>query len=246
MSNVHALINKERRQRHLPHVYWSKEMARLAQSQANYCAKEGHLVHSNRFAFKGGENLAQGGNRFSAKAIVNCWLGSHQGHREYLLSSKVTKAGIGISKRHGKTFVAWAFSDAPPTYPDCPSLKNKQIRTFSLKNFLGIRKSPKKMNLFKLIFSILLGCFGLLGILLGAHSIYVYFNRLSLLVNGDAEKLFLTVTVPSSLRPAVSWASERGFQSWVIPALILLGGLWLLNYSRLWRLISGWLNRIKP
>jgi hypothetical protein len=221
-------------------------MAGLAQSQANYCAKVGHLVHSKRFAFKGGENLAEGGNRFSAKAIVNCWLGSHQGHREYLLSPRVTKAGVGIRKRHGKTFVAWAFSDEPPTYPDCPSVKNKQMRIFNLNNFLGFRKSPKKMDPVKLIVSVVLGCFGLLCILLGAHGIYVYFNRLSLFFSGDADKLFLTVTVPSSLRSAVSWASERGFQSWVIPALILLGGLWLLNYSRLWRLISGWLNKIKP
>jgi hypothetical protein len=99
-------------------------MARLAQSQANYCAKAGRLVHSTRYAYQGGENLAQGSGHFGARAIVNCWLRSKAGHREYMLSSKVTKAGVRIAKAHGKTFVAWAFSDQPPSYPDCPHFKN--------------------------------------------------------------------------------------------------------------------------
>ena len=98
-------------------------MARLAQSQANYCAKVGRLVHSKRFAFRGGENLAEGGSDFSPRAIVDCWLRSKAGHREYLLSPRAKKAGVGIAKSKGKTFVAWAFSDEPPSYPDCPYYK---------------------------------------------------------------------------------------------------------------------------
>lgn len=100
-------------------------MARLAQSQADYCAKVGHMAHSDRYAFQGGENLAQGGGNFSPKEIVSCWMHSKAGHREYLLSSRVTKAGVGIAKRNGKTFVAWAFSDASPSYPDCPAYKSR-------------------------------------------------------------------------------------------------------------------------
>lgn len=115
-------------------------MARLAQSQANYCAKVGHLVHSKRFAFQGGENLAEGGRYFSPRAIVRCWLNSTAGHREYLLSPKVRKAGVGIAKARGKTFVAWAFSDSSPTYPDCPHYRpHKQkvrIRKFSARTAL--------------------------------------------------------------------------------------------------------------
>jgi len=126
MSNIHDLINKERKQRHLSHVYWSREMAKLAQSQANYCARVGHMVHSNRYAFQGGENLCGGKGRFSAQTTVNTWLKSKAGHREYLLSARVTKAGVGIAKRNGKMFVAWAFSSSPCTYPDCPALKSKK------------------------------------------------------------------------------------------------------------------------
>ena len=99
-------------------------MARLAQSQSDYCAKIGHLVHSSRYAFQGGENLAQGGSYFSPRSIVNCWLRSKAGHRAYLLSSRVKKAGVGIAKSRGKTYVAWAFSGVePPSYPDCPYYK---------------------------------------------------------------------------------------------------------------------------
>jgi uncharacterized protein YkwD len=140
MSKVHDLINKERNKRGISHVFWSKEMARLAQSQAKYCAKVGQLVHSHRYAYQGGENLAQGGRYFSPKSIVNCWLTSKAGHREYLLSHRVTKAGIGIATSRGKTYVAWAFSDKPPSYPDCPYHKNKS-RIKSAKNSQTKNKS---------------------------------------------------------------------------------------------------------
>ncbi len=217
-------------------------MTRLAQSQANYCAKVGHMVHSNRFAFQGGENLAEGGKRFPTKAVVNCWLNSHQGHREYLLSPRVEKAGVGIAKGHGKTFVAWAFSDSPPSYPDCPSLKHKRPKLFGLR----IRRAGMKLNPIKVCVSIILGLLGLWGVVLGAHGIYVYFNTLSLVLGSQGQKLFLALDVPVRLRASVLWATERGVQSWIIPVLILVGGLWLLNYSRLWTFISNWLNKIRP
>jgi hypothetical protein len=99
-------------------------MAKLAQSQAHYCAKVGRLVHSDMHSFTGGENLAQGGNNFGAREIVNCWLRSKAGHRENLLSHRAIKAGVGIAKAKGKTYVAWTYSDQPPSYPDCPYYKN--------------------------------------------------------------------------------------------------------------------------
>jgi uncharacterized protein YkwD len=124
-NRIHDLINAERKKRGIGHVYWSREMARLAQSQANYCAEIGRLKHSEFFAFEGGENLAEGGQHFPPREVVNCWLRSKAGHREYLLSPRVRKAGVGVAKRKNKTFVAWAFSDSPPSYPDCPGYKSK-------------------------------------------------------------------------------------------------------------------------
>jgi len=157
MSKVHDLINYERKGRGIPTVYWSREMARLAQSQANYCAKVGRLVHSKRFAFQGGENLAEGGSNFSPRAIVDCWLRSKAGHREYLLSPRAKKAGVGIAKSKGKTFVAWTFSDEPPSYPDCPYYKparpkavkgpiNRSLRQPSKKAFSRAAKVKRKIE----------------------------------------------------------------------------------------------------
>lgn len=108
-NKVHDIINRERKKRGLPHISWSKELARLAQKQANYCAKVGRKVHSGRPAFYGGENLSGGKGDFSPRSIVNSWLKSQLGHREYLLSPEVTRAGVGTARRNGKMFVAWTF-----------------------------------------------------------------------------------------------------------------------------------------
>jgi hypothetical protein len=162
MSKVHDLINQERKKRGIHTVYWSREMARLAQSQANYCARVGRLIHSHRFAFQGGENLAEGGGNFPPRAIVNCWLRSKAGHREYLLSSMVRKAGIGISKSKGKTYVAWAFSDVPPTYPDCPYYKPHRPKLQS--------KGKRRINLLALkLFLSLLAIAGFVDIIYRGH-----------------------------------------------------------------------------
>jgi hypothetical protein len=152
MSKVHDLINQERRKRGIRTVYWSREMARLAQSQANYCARAGHLIHSNRFAYRGGENLAQGGRYFPPRAIVNCWLKSNAGHREYLLSPRVQKAGVGISKSRGKTYAAWAFSDKSPNYPDCPYYKPQRPKIVRRK----IRTNSHIIQLLLVLVSIIL------------------------------------------------------------------------------------------
>ena len=110
-SVVHKLINEERKKRGVPPVRWNQELYHLAKEQANYCAKLGRLVHSKRFAFRGGENLCGGKGDITPRAIVNSWLRSKAGHREYLLSPRVRSAGVAISRsRHG-TYCAWSFSD---------------------------------------------------------------------------------------------------------------------------------------
>ena len=112
-SVVHKLINEERKKRGIPPVRWNQELYYLAKQQANYCAKVGKLVHSDRFAFDGGENLCGGKGNITPKSIVNTWLKSKAGHREYLLSPRVKSAAVAISKsRHG-TYCAWSFSDKP-------------------------------------------------------------------------------------------------------------------------------------
>jgi len=111
-SVVHKLINEERRKRGVPPVRWNQSLYHLAKQQADYCAKVGRLVHSNRFAFQGGENLCGGKGNMSPKIIVSTWLGSKAGHREYLLSPRAKSGAVAISKsRHG-TYCAWSFSDS--------------------------------------------------------------------------------------------------------------------------------------
>ena len=242
-NKVHDIIKAERKKRGIPPMYWSREMARLAQSQADYCAKVGHMVHSDRYAFRGGENLCGGKGKFGPSQIVNSWLNSKAGHREYLLSPRVTKAGVGIAKRNGKMFYAWAFSDAPPTYPDCPFFKPK---TKKATKPIFTRRSLMITNPLKIMVSLVLGCIGLLGMTLGLHGVYVYFNRLDILFGGEGTMLFLALDIPIRLQSLVMWASERGLQSWVIPALIFFGGLSVFSYSRLWNLISGLFDRLRP
>jgi len=111
-------------------------MARLAQSQAEYCAKVGKLVHPKVLAFSGGENLAQGGSNFTPREIVNLWLQSKAGHRENLLNPAARKAGVGIAKNKGKTYVAWDSSIEPPSYPDCPYYKKSKSEVVP-KNWTG-------------------------------------------------------------------------------------------------------------
>jgi uncharacterized protein YkwD len=112
-SIVHKLINEERKKRGISPVRWNQRLYYLAKDQAKYCAKVGRLVHSNRFAFQGGENLFAGSGNITPRLIVNTWLKSRAGHREYLLSPRVKSAAVAISKsRHG-TYCAWSFSDRP-------------------------------------------------------------------------------------------------------------------------------------
>ena len=215
-SIVHHLINNERRKRRLPYVKWSQEMYRLAKDQANYCARVGRLVHSNRYALQGGENLCGGKGNMSPKAIVNCWMHSKAGHREWLLDTRVKTAGVGISKsRHG-TYAAWAFSGDTVgipniTLPDPIEVISK-IRKWLSRQKLPL-ESKKGGGMLRIPVSLFLGFIGALGIVLGIHGLYVYFSRLELLFGGEATKLFLAWSVPIRLQAAVEWMSFKGLQS---------------------------------
>jgi len=197
-------------------------MASFARSQAEYCADRGYMIHSDRYAFQGGECLVGGGGNISPRQAVNSWLRSKQGHREYILSPKVKKAGVGVAKRNGKMFVAWAFSSSSCSYPDCPAYKPK----FKMPNFLKrLYWEDKRM------FNKLLGIVGLWGGILGAHGIYIYFSRWELFLSLDkADRLFLTFQMPVEfLSQQVWWMSNKGFESWFLPGIICFAGFWVFN-----------------
>jgi uncharacterized protein YkwD len=101
-------------------------MADDAADHAENCASMGRLEHSIS-TFASGENLAQGGYHFSSRAIVNGWLYS-KGPRKNLLNYRAQKAGVGIAKSRGETYVVWIYSNEPPSYPDCPYYESTYMK----------------------------------------------------------------------------------------------------------------------
>jgi uncharacterized membrane protein YsdA (DUF1294 family) len=82
---------------------------------------------------------------------------------------------------------------------------------------------------------------GLLGLiisipllLLGAHGLYGYFQRLDFLgaiFSGSTGRLFFAIPVPPPFSDLVTWMTLRGFQSFIIPAIFLLVGVAIFNWS---------------
>jgi hypothetical protein len=196
------------------------------------------MVHSDRYAFSGGENLACGCPNLSPRATVDCWLKSKAGHREYLLSSQVTKAGVGTAHRNGKTFVAWAFSDVSPTYPDCPHYKTKVDRHTGKLQIGGgiVLRTP---------ISIIVGIVGIWTVLLGAHGIYCYASQWPMTLSNVADRLFLVWSIPGRLGDSTFWMSTMAARSWIIPVLVLLAGWMIVKWSNIGNHVSRVLSKYK-
>jgi hypothetical protein len=238
-KSVHRLINAIRRKRGLPYVRWSRKMAHYAKSQARYCAKVKKLVHSNKPALKGGENLCCGTGNMSPRGIVRCWMTSKP-HREWLLDPRVKTAGVGIVRSKHGTYAAWSFSDESIFNPFNLQFPNFKIQFFSK------RKAKVGRGVLRLPVKIILLLASIIVIVLGAHGIWVYFSSLELLFGAPASKLFLTLGVPLKLRPIVEWMSIKGFQSWFIPTAFVVLGIVLWQIQA--RIAKGnqlnWLNKL--
>ena len=111
---THRLINKERRNHGLSRVKWSPYLYQLAKNHAKRMAKSGHLFHSNRFAFLGGECVSGGKGDYSPRAFLRSWMKSEP-HREYLLHPESRRAAVGIAKSKHGTYAAWSFSNSTTT-----------------------------------------------------------------------------------------------------------------------------------
>jgi hypothetical protein len=198
------------------------------------------MVHSSRYAFKGGENLVGGRGSFTPKDVVKSWMHSKAGHREYLLSPRVRRAGVGMARRNGKMFVAWAFSDQTLLEPfkiKFPHFKIPLLQNYGAKGGSGMLRLPVKLALI---------CASIFAIVLGAHGIWVYFSRLELLFGAEAAKLFLAIGIPVRLRAPIEWMSMKGLQSWFIPAVFIVVGLLIWQWQT--RIDAGnslrWLNKL--
>lgn len=199
-------------------------MAHLARSQARYCARVKKLVHSNRFALKGGENLACGSGSFSARAIVKSWMTSPP-HKAWLLDARVRSAGVGIARNKNNTYAAWAFSDQPFSLPLTIKQFKIKVPLFSSLHINRNRKNTRGIGMLRIPVKIVIIVAALISIILGVHGVWVYFSRLEVLFGGNSEKLFLGIELPQRLEPMISWMSMKGFQSWVIPVVFILVGL---------------------
>jgi hypothetical protein len=90
-------------------------------------------------------------------------------------------------------------------------------------------KFPGRLDHFiRVIFRLVVYITGTGLVVLGAHGLYVYFSRLSVLFGASIEKLFFEIPLPLQLSKVVEWFSVKGFESWFVPVVSLLVGalLW--------------------
>jgi|GEM_PF-3640846 len=186
----------------------------------------------------GGECICGGKGTHSPKMLAKTWMNSPR-HRALILNPNIKSQAVAISDGKYGTYATWRGSYETVHAPSRPIKLPNPFRIL-----MGKKLTPT--NPFKAGLSLVLGVIGLLGMALGVHGVYVYFNRLDLILGGEGAKLFLAIDVPVRLRDLVMWASARGLQSWFIPTLIFLAGLWIFNYSRLWDMLSRFLDRIRP
>lgn len=93
-------------------------------------------------------------------------------------------------------------------------------------------------------------CAGVVCLALGAHGLYVYchfklagfrgtpitdadmaFSSLS--TREHLSRLFLAWDVPNQFRDLVLWVAVRGFESWFVPAVLIVVGILLLRVQKL-------------
>ena len=111
--------------------------------------------------------------------------------------------------------------------------RNKQNKRYTKKGRSGMLRIP-------------VGLFGLWLIVLAAHGLHIHFSWWEALwAAASGDKLFLTIGVPSPLDSWVFWMSNKGFQSWVIPLLVGMGGVYLVFVTSLFDYCTGILRRLR-
>jgi len=75
---------------------------------------------------------------------------------------------------------------------------------------------------------------GLVLVVLGVHGLYVHFSLWDVLLSSASggwtgQELLTVWTVPSPMGDWVEWMTGKGIQSWVIPAVFVVGGCVLIK-----------------
>ena len=106
-----------------------------------------------------------------------------------------------------------------------------------------------------LLAKVTLICAGVVGLVLGAHGLYIccyfklvdFLGRLatdvgmtssSLSTREQLSRLFFAWDVPSLFRDSVLWVTIRGLESWVVPVVLIVGGILLLRVQRICRVYA--------
>lgn len=184
----------------------------------------------------GGECIWGGKGSHSPATAVKSWMNSPP-HKALILSPKIKSHAVAIVWGKNGTYATWRGSTSLPIADKPHKPPKAHIKTVTVKRILSLNTS-------KIVLSIVLGMIGVLGVAIGIHGLYVYFNKLDALL-GEGSKFLLMIDVPKELSGLVLWATARGLQSWFIPAVILTSGILIFNYSHLWSLMKNFFNRIR-
>ena len=238
-GELHNLLNKERTKRGLTYARWNQELWHCSKSHSDHMLGTRHLVHAPGPDIpSGGECIWCGKGDHSPRTIAKSWINS-PGHRALILGPGLRSQAVAISRDKQWAYATWRGSN---------EAAQAVLKPIKLPNTLKMlmRRRLMPTNPVKMGLSLVLGVVGFLGMAMGVHGVYVYFNRLDLILGGEGARFLLVIDVPIRLQPLIMWASARGLQSWFIPTLVFLAGLWVFNYSRLWPLVSGFIAKIKP
>ncbi len=79
---------------------------------------------------------------------------------------------------------------------------------------------------------VILMCASVTSVVLGSHGLYVYFHPLEVVFGAKGDELFFAFGVPAVFEPVVEWISNKGFQSWFIPVVLIIVGIVIWFWSQ--------------
>lgn len=114
------------------------------------------------------------------------------------------------------------------------------INTRHRKSHYYMPKSP-----FHIIVSTILGFASIVGLVLALQGFCAHFSR-DFPLPYAGYTLFNIIDMPTNLRGITLWATRLGKTTWIAPSLMLVGSIWLFNYSRFGNIVSMVLVKMRP
>lgn len=105
-SELHELLNKERRKRKLPWAKWDQNLWKGCKAQSNHMLKSHRLFHARQGLPNGGECVFGGRGYHPPRAIVKSWMRS-RAHAALILNPSITRQAVSISRNRYGTYSTW-------------------------------------------------------------------------------------------------------------------------------------------